>query len=291
MLTPDEVGNRSVTTEIMKMTGEDEFYFAGHFYTAESVGLLELILHQKIAPTPCRLNYIQTNLFQLSATLTNDQLIKGIKKSRDILEASYDEILQAWARILELRDIETKGHSTRVVNLSLNLAERAGLSGEEKLQLQRGAFLHDIGKLGIPDSILKKEGPLSKEEWAVMHQHPEIGRDSVGNIPFLKPAVPVIYHHHERWDGQGYPLGLKGSDIPLSARIFIIADVYDALISDRPYRKAMNREEIVDYMRSEREVYFDPEILDLFLDDVDGIVKQRQDDGILISSKLFSDMS
>jgi hypothetical protein len=289
-LNPSDIRKRVQRTELMNMTGEKELYFAGHFYTAQSVGLLEIILPWNYDICVCSLNFIQTSLFQLSATLTNDQLIKGIQQSRDILESSYDEVLQAWARILELRDIETKGHSTRVVNLCLNLADRVGLSEGEKLQLQRGAFLHDIGKLGIPDNILKKNGPLTEKEWTLMHRHPEIGRDSVGSIPFLKPAVPVIYHHHERWDGKGYPEGLGGTDIPLAARIFMIADVYDALISDRPYRKAMSREEIVDYMRSEREVFFDPELLDLFLEDVDSMVRDRANDENLISSKLFSDI-
>ncbi len=290
ILSSEEIRSRDDQTDLMKITGPGQIYFAGHFFTTQSIGVLEIILLQDDDICSCCLNFIQTSLFQLSATLTNDQLIKGIKQSRDILEASYDEVLQAWARILELRDIETKGHSTRVVNLCLNLADKAGLSEDEKLQLQRGAFLHDIGKLGIPDSILKKEGPLSDEEWALMRRHPEIGRDSVGNIPFLRPAVPVIYHHHERWDGKGYPEGLGGHDIPLAARIFMIADVYDALISDRPYRKAMSREEIVKYMISEREVFFDPELLDLFLEDVDSMVRDRANDEILFSSKLFSDI-
>ena len=290
MLSSDEVRNYLNKTEVMKKIGPDQIYFAGQFYTAESVGFLEMILEQGTTPHPSDLNFIQTILFQLSATLTNDQLIRGVKQSRDVLESSYDEILQAWARILELRDIETKGHSTRVVNLCLNLADSAGLPEDEKLQLQRGAFLHDIGKLGIPDSILKKKGPLTEEEWSLMRRHPEIGRDSVGNIPFLKPAIPVIYHHHERWDGKGYPVGLAGEEIPKAARIFMIADVYDALISDRPYRKAMNQEEIVEYMQSERETFFDPELLDIFLEDVDSMVRDRGDDENVISSKLFSDI-
>ncbi|MDC7241853.1 MAG: HD-GYP domain-containing protein, partial [Spirochaetales bacterium] len=245
LLDNDDLKMMKVRTPEMDMLEEDEIYFCAEFYTSGPTGFLELRMKGTLDES--YLNYLQMNLFQLSAAMTNEQLIHEIKQSRDILEASYDEILQAWARILELRDIETQGHSRRVVGIALNIARKMNLSEEEQLQLRRGAFLHDIGKLGIPDRILKKEGPLDDDEWTLMRRHPEIGRDSVINIPFLRPAVPVIYHHHERWDGTGYPAGLAGEDIPLAARIFILADVYDALISNRPYRKAMERSEIIKY--------------------------------------------
>ncbi|MBF9017011.1 MULTISPECIES: HD-GYP domain-containing protein [unclassified Oceanispirochaeta] len=272
----DYEGIRSLEdkTPLMLHTEAEEYYYGCRFYTSETKGYLELLMPGKADQTS--LNYLQLSLFQLGSALTNEQLIRSIKKSRDILEFSYDEILQAWARILELRDIETQGHSRRVVSISLNIALKVNLPEDEQIQLKRGAFLHDIGKLGIPDRILKKEGPLNDDEWTLMRRHPEIGRDSVINIPFLKPAVPVIYHHHERWDGTGYPSGLKGEDIPLAARIFILADVYDALISDRPYRKAMEKEEIVNYMKSERGTYFDPDLLDIFLADLDNLTYYRE---------------
>jgi len=261
--------NRTITTALMRRLLPGESYFGSPFYTPRKHGFLELILSRD--PDEAELNFLQMNLFQLGGALTNDQLFQDVKTSRDRLEASYDEILQAWASILELRDIETKGHSHRVAGISLKLAALSGLSAEEQIHLKRGAFLHDIGKLGIPDRILKKEGSLTEEEWQLMRQHPEIGRNSVCRIPFLQPAVPVIYHHHERWDGTGYPAGLSGSGIPQSARIFIIADVYDALASDRPYRKAMKQEEILAYMSSQREKLFDPELIGTFLDNVEQI--------------------
>lgn len=262
------------STPLMKRAGLTDYYYGCRFFTSETSGYLELLRSEKADHST--LNYLQFSIFQLSSALTNEQLIHNIKKSRDILELSYDEILQAWARILELRDIETQGHSRRVVSICLNIARKVNLSEYEQIQLKRGAFLHDIGKLGIPDRILKKEGPLDDDEWRLMRRHPEIGRDSVINIPFLIPAVPVIYHHHERWDGNGYPSGLKGEDIPLAARIFILADVYDALISDRPYREAMEKEEIITYMLSERGTYFDPELLDSFLEDIDDLTSYRE---------------
>lgn len=269
-----DISNLVEKTPLMLQADKDEIYYGCRFYTSETKGYLELLRPDKADQTT--LNYLQLSLFQLSSALSNEQLIRGIKKSRNILENSYDEILQAWARILELRDIETQGHSRRVVSISLNIAQKVNLPEDEQIQLKRGAFLHDIGKLGIPDRILKKEGPLNDEEWNLMRRHPEIGKDSVINIPFLKPAVPVIYHHHERWDGKGYPFGLEGEDIPLAARIFILADIYDALISDRPYRKAMKKEEIVSYMKSERGTFFDPELLDIFLRDLDELTYYKE---------------
>ncbi|MDA3956977.1 HD domain-containing phosphohydrolase [Oceanispirochaeta sp.] len=269
----EHISEIPVKTEIMKGIRPGELYFSSHFYTPDATGYLELLLNGN--PDESELNFLQMSLFELSAAITNDQLIQDIKRSRDILEGSYDEILHAWARILELRDIETRGHSGRVVSICLNIAEKVNLPLEDQIQLKRGAFLHDIGKLGIPDSILKKEGPLTENEWTLMRRHPEIGRDSVKNIPFLRPAIPVIYYHHERWDGQGYPEGLKGDGIPYTARIFMIADIYDALISDRPYRKAMSQSDITDYMCSERGTFFDPELIDIFLNDVNNLTSPR----------------
>jgi hypothetical protein len=273
LLEQDELDHALQQSNIIKFIKPGELYFASHFFTPDSTGFLELLLGQ--APMESDLNFLQMSLFQLSAAITNDHLIQDIRQSRDILESSYDEILQAWAKILELRDLETRGHSSRVVSICLNIAKKVNLPLEDQVQLKRGAFLHDIGKLGIPDRILKKTGPLTEEEWELMRRHPEIGRNSVMNIPFLKPAISVIYHHHERWNGKGYPDGLKGKDIPYPARIFMIADVYDALISDRPYRKAMKQDEIIEYMISERGAFFDPDLLDLFLKDIENLTDQK----------------
>jgi len=276
--THDEIIHSFEKTALMKRCLAGELYFAGRFFTSYSTGYLEMILRKE--PEEGELNFIQMSLFQLSAAITNNQLIEDLQNSRDSLVASHDEILKAWAMILELRDIETKGHSSRVVSICLNIAEKVGLPEEDRIQLKRGAFLHDIGKLGIPDSILKKEGPLSEEEWILMRSHPAIGRDSVMNIPFLKPAVPVIYHHHERWDGRGYPDALAGEEIPYTARIFMIADVYDALISDRPYRKAMQQEEIAEYMQSQKGIFFDPSLIDVFLENLDELVHVEETENL-----------
>lgn len=182
------------------------------------------------------------------------------------LQESYDLTLQGWAKALEYRDGETEGHSRRVIDLSAALARKLGLSAEEIVNLRRGALVHDIGKMAIPDRILFKPGPLDAEEWKVMQQHPSLARDLIAGIPFLQPSIAIPYSHHERWDGSGYPQGLKGEEIPLSARIFTVVDQWDALRSDRPYRKAWATETVVAYLRENRGKIFDPSVVDAFLD-------------------------
>ena len=152
---------------------------------------------------------------------------------------AYDENLKAWGRMLEIRDFETKGHTERVMELSVRLATKMAISVPEIVHIRRGAYLHDIGKLAIPDKVLLKKGPLTEDEIVVMRGHPVIGYELVKNIDFLKWSLKIPLSHHERWDGHGYPYGLKGEEIPLSARIFAVVDVYDALTSNRPYRDSL----------------------------------------------------
>jgi len=178
------------------------------------------------------------------------------------LEVTYDRTLTALMSALDARDRETEGHSVRVSRLACMLAEKVGLSGAHLKALERGALLHDIGKIGISDIILHKPGKLTEEEWKIMRVHPDIGTRIVERIPFLQEAVPVIRYHHERWDGSGYPLGLKGQEIPVQARIFAIADVFDALTSKRSYRDKSTPEEAVKYMHEQAGILFDPEIVD-----------------------------
>jgi HD-GYP domain-containing protein (c-di-GMP phosphodiesterase class II) len=181
------------------------------------------------------------------------------------LRESYDLTLQGWARALEYRDGETAGHTRRVTELSVALAKRLGLSDDEIRNLQRGAYLHDIGKMAIPDNILLKPGPLTEEEWKFMRQHPVRAREFISEIPYLQPAIQVAYSHHERWDGKGYPEGLGGDQIPLPARIFTVIDNWDALNSDRPYRKAWPREKVIAYLRDNAGSIFDPQVVQAFL--------------------------
>mgnify|MGYP005845256493 CR=1 FL=1 len=186
------------------------------------------------------------------------------------LTQAYDTTLQGWARALELRDIETKGHSDRVTRMTVDLARLLGHPEADIVQIRRGALLHDIGKLAIPDSILLKNGPLSEDEWGVMRQHPGYARDMLMKINYLHPAIDIPYCHHEKWDGSGYPRGLRGEEIPLSARIFTFVDVWDALASDRPYRHAWPRDRIIAYIRQQSGLAFQPDLVPIFLDYIEG---------------------
>ena len=186
------------------------------------------------------------------------------------LQSAYDETIRGWGYALDLRDDETQGHSRRVTELTEKVAIEIGIPEEEIIHIKRGAILHDIGKIGIPDSILLKNGPLSEEEWEIMKQHPVHGFDMLSRIEYLKPALDIPYCHHERWDGSGYPRGLEGEEIPLAARIFAIVDVWDALNSDRPYRLKWPRKKIKDHIQEQSGKHFDPAIVQPFLDLVEN---------------------
>lgn len=181
------------------------------------------------------------------------------------LETAYDLTLEGWARALDLRDKETEGHSRRVTDLTVRLAQAFGLPREEIVQIRRGALLHDIGKLGIPDGILLKPGPLTDEEWVVMRTHPTLAYEMLLHITFLHPALDIPYCHHERWDGTGYPRGMRGEEIPLPARIFAIVDVWDAMTNDRPYRRALSMDEALSFIASQSNRHFDPQVVVAFL--------------------------
>ncbi len=190
---------------------------------------------------------------------------KLLRETSEDLKIAYDATLQGWSNALELREHETAGHSRRVVQMTLNIARALGVNEAELVHIQRGALLHDIGKMGIPDSILLKPGPLTEEEWVVMRQHPVYAYELLSQIPYLVPALDIPHFHHERWDGSGYPQGLAGEGIPLAARIFTVVDVWDALMHDRPYRKAWSAQETTDYIRQESGVHIDPQIVAVFL--------------------------
>lgn len=194
-----------------------------------------------------------------------DRHMVMLERSESELRKNYDLTLDAWAKVLEYRDNETEGHSRRLAELSTNLARVLNLGEKEIVHIRRGALLHDIGKLAIPDSILLKPGLLTPEERKTMEQHPIFARQMLEQVSFLEPSIDVIYCHHERWDGKGYPQGLKGQQIPLSARIFTIVDQWDALRSDRPYRAAWTVEQTISYIRENAGVIYDPSLVESFL--------------------------
>ena len=191
--------------------------------------------------------------------------LQRVKASEAELKANYDLTLEAWAKVLEYRDRETEGHSRRLVELSTRFARALGLGEEEITQLRHGALLHDIGKLAIPDEVLLKPGALNDAERKMMQQHPVFAKQMLSRVSFLQSSIDVAYSHHERWDGLGYPEGLKGQAIPLSARIFAVIDQWDALSSDRPYRKGWKREEVIDYLKDNAGKIYDPDIVNVFL--------------------------
>jgi putative two-component system response regulator len=180
------------------------------------------------------------------------------------LLAAYEATIEGWSHAMDLRDRETEGHSQRVAQLTVKLAQQLGMSSEQIMHLRRGALLHDMGKIGIPDPILHKTGKLSDEEWATMRRHPQLAYDMLYRVEYLRPALDIPYCHHEKWDGTGYPRGLKGEEIPLAARLFAIVDVWDALTSNRPYRPAWGGDEALAYIREQSGRHFDPQVVDLF---------------------------
>lgn len=214
-------------------------------------------------------------------THTNDEIsiltesfntmVTSLNQSQQDLLKAYDTTLEGWAKALELRDKETEGHSERVTRLTVRLAEAMGIQGEALVDIRRGALLHDIGKLGIPDAILHKTGGLNDQEMSVVRKHPMYAYDMLKGIGYLESALAIPVFHHEKWDGSGYPQGMKGEAIPISARIFAIVDVWDALISDRPYRKALPREDVIAYLKDQSGRHFDPLVVDVFMQALNSI--------------------
>jgi PAS domain S-box-containing protein len=190
---------------------------------------------------------------------------KDLQAAHDNLQAAYEKTIEGWVRALDLRDRETEGHTQRVTELTLKVARTLGYSEEELSHIRRGALLHDMGKIAIPDEILQKPGPLTEEEWKVMRRHPEYANNMLSAISYLHPALDIPLYHHERWDGSGYPRGLKGEAIPKIARLFAIIDVWDALSSDRPYRKKLPRADVITYLKENSSHLFDPVLIEVFL--------------------------
>ena len=227
-------------------------------------GVLEIFHRMTWDVDPAWMNFVEALADQAAIAIDNAQLLKNLKTANQDLILAYDDTITGWARALEMRDGNTEGHSQRVAELAVELAAAMGLRGETLTHIRRGAILHDIGKMAIPDSILKKSSGLTDEEWQVMKMHPVYSYNLLSQIEFLRPALDIPYAHHERWDGSGYPRGLRGEEIPLAARIFAVVDVWDALTDDRMYRPAWKAEEALDYIRSLSGSQFDPRVVEAF---------------------------
>ncbi len=233
-----------------------------------TLGVLEVFHRTPLEPNQEWLDFFYTLANMAAIAIDNARLFKNLQQSNAELIMAYDATIEGWSKALDLRDEETEGHTQRVTDITVRLAQKFGLSGEELVRIRWGALLHDIGKMGVPDNILLKPGSLTEEEWVIMKKHPEFAYKMLSPIRYLGSALDIPYCHHEKWDGSGYPRGLKGEEIPLIARIFSIVDVWDALRSDRPYRAAWPEEKAHDYVRSLAGHQFDPRVVKIFLETI-----------------------
>lgn len=266
---PDLRKNGHLPGRIARLARDEGFLsYVGVPLTARGQvkGVLELFDRSPLDQDQEWWNFLDNLARQTAIALDNASLFSELQASNQELILAYDRTLEGWARALELRDKETEGHSKRVTELTLRLARQLGMKPDELVHVRRGTTLHDIGKMGIPDSILLKTGSLTEEERQIMHQHPLYAYNLLSSIPFLEKALDIPYCHHEKWDGTGYPRGLKGEQIPLPARIFALVDVWDALMSDRPYRPAWPRDRALAYLRQQAGLHFDPAVVEAFLE-------------------------
>lgn len=230
----------------------------------EVLGVLEVFQRTPFEPELQWLDFLEVLAGQAAIAIDNARLLGNLQNANAELQIAYDVTIEGWSRALDLRDKETEGHSSRVTKGTLHLARACGVSEAELLHVRRGALLHDIGKMGIPDNILLKPGPLSDEEWVIMKKHPTLAYELLSPIDYLRPALDIPYCHHEKWDGSGYPRGLKGEQIPLAARVFAVIDVWDALRSDRPYRAGWPVEKVLQHIRDSSGTHFDPRVVQAF---------------------------
>lgn len=228
-------------------------------------GVIELFSKSEISPDLSWQRFLRILSGQASHVVCREEEYMRYNNAIIKLDQAYSDALEGWVRAVELRDQYTYKHTERTTDLTLQLSTRLGVPDEMLVHVRRGAMLHDVGKLVIPDSILLKPGPLDEDEWVTMRQHPIFAYKLLKPVQFLKPAISIPYYHHEKWDGTGYPHGLKHEEIPLEARIFSVVDVWDALTSDRPYRPAWKEEEALSYIEANSNIEFDPDVVSEFI--------------------------
>ena len=250
--------------------GFETYYGVPLVVKGKVVGVLEIFHRAPLQANVEWLDFLEALAGQAAIAIDSTHLFNGLQRSHTELTQAYDATIEGWTQVLDLRDKETEGHTQRVTEMTIRLAQALGLSNAELVHIRRGALLHDIGKMGIPDSILYKPGPLTEAEWAIMRKHPVYAFEMLSPIGYLRLALDIPCSHHEKWDGAGYPRGLKGEAIPLAARIFAVADVWDALRSDRPYRAGWPDDEVREYIRLQSGKHFDPHVVDVFLTILDN---------------------
>jgi PAS domain S-box-containing protein/putative nucleotidyltransferase with HDIG domain len=260
----DEPDNLLFTT---LLKGEDFVCYYGVPLIAKGQvkGVLEVFHRASLEPDAEWLDFLNTLAGQVAIAIENATLFESLQRSNSELALAYDATIEGWSHALDLRDKETEGHTLRVTEMTVDLAHSFGLSETDLVQVRWGALLHDMGKMGVPDEILLKPGPLTDEEWVVMKKHPILAFEMLAPIRYLRMALDIPYCHHEKWDGTGYPRGLKGEQIPLVARIFAVVDVWDALRSDRPYRPAWREDKVREHIRASAGTHIDPKVVEAFL--------------------------
>ena len=228
-------------------------------------GVLEIYQRNLMEPDAEWRNFLETLAGQAAIAIDNSVLFEELQQTNMNLSLAYDATIEGWSKALDLRDHGSEGHTMRVADMTVQLADIMRIGSSDLIHIRRGALLHDIGKMGIPDSVLSKASALNEEEWAIMRRHPEFAFEMLSPIAYLRPAIDIPFGHHERWDGSGYPRHLSGEQIPLAARIFAVVDVYDALITDRPYRKTSTKLTAIEYIRTNSGILFDPRVVEAFL--------------------------
>ncbi len=260
------------------LAGEDFVcYYGMPLITKGQVkGVMEIFHRATHEPDAEWFDFLNALAGQAAIAIENSTLFESLQRSNSELTLAYDATIEGWSRALDLRDRETEGHTQRVVEMTVNLARLFGMNEAELVQVRWGALLHDIGKMGVPDEVLHKPGPLTAEEWEIMKKHPSFAYEMLSPIRYLRLALDIPYCHHEKWDGSGYPHGLKGAQIPLAARIFAVVDVWDALRSNRPYRMAWTEEKVRQHIFTLSGTHFDPQVVNVFMQLPDKIYKPAQ---------------
>jgi putative nucleotidyltransferase with HDIG domain len=254
---------KRIVAPLLSFLGHPPGIFAPLIFDGKIKGMLNIVgsnLTEQDVPT------MQAFANQIAVALENTRLVKELQSANEKLEAAYQRTLEGWVQALDLRDNETEGHTLRTAEFTVRLARMMDVAERDIPHIRRGALLHDIGKMAIPDNVLRKPAALTAEEWQVMKQHPQTAYEWLSHIDYLKPAIDIPHCHHEHWDGGGYVQGLAGEQIPFWARIFTVVDVWDAMRSDRPYRKALPLDETFAYIRQESGKLFDPRVVNAFFD-------------------------
>jgi putative nucleotidyltransferase with HDIG domain len=253
------------TAPVLADEGFTCFYAVPLISKGKIKGVLEVFEREHLHHDRGWVDFLNSLAGQAAIAIDNVSLFNDLQRSNADLSLAYESTLEGWSAALDLRDRDTEGHTQRVTKLTEQIAISMGITGKELLSIRRGALLHDIGKVGVPDRILHKRGPLTTYEWKIMRKHPQFAYDMLSPIGYLHDALDIPFSHHEKWDGSGYPRGLKGEEIPLAARIFAVVDVYDALTSNRPYRAGWSRRKTLKYIRDQAWIHFDPQIVELFM--------------------------